>query len=97
MRLYVGFTVYHTIVDPADISRMRTKFGEKLQAIQRAGQLETGGICADNRQGFLVLNVGSEDEAFIALGELADFLVMETHPLISFETLGKYFEEHPPN
>jgi hypothetical protein len=44
-----------------------------------------------------VLNIASEDEAFMALGELADFLVMETHPLISFETLGKYFEEHRPN
>ncbi len=81
----------------AGIGRIRAKFGEKLQAIQQVGQLETGGVFADNRQGFLVLNVASEDEAFMALGELDDFLVMETHPLIPFETLGRYFEEHPPN
>ncbi len=97
MRLYVGFTVFQTIVDPADIGRIRAKFGEKLQEMQQAGQLETGGIFADNRQGFVVLNVASEEEAFMLLGELADFLVMETHPLVSFETLGKYFAEHPPN
>ena len=97
MRLYVGFTVFQTIVDPADIGRIRVKFGEKLQAMQRAGKLESGGVFADNRQGFVVLNVASEDEVFMLFGEIADFCVMETHPLVSFETLGKYFAEHPPS
>lgn len=44
----------------------------------------------------MVLNVASEDEAFALLNEIADFCVMDTHPLISSETLGKYFAEHPP-
>ncbi len=81
----------------ADIGRIRAKFGEKMQEMQRAGTLETGGIFADSRQGFVVLNVASEDEVFMLLGEIADFCVMETHPLVSFETLGRYFAEHPPN
>jgi len=95
MRLYVGFQVFQSIVDPADIVRIRSKFGDKLQEMQKSGQLETGGIFAENRQGFVVLNVPSEDAAFSLLGELADFLIMETHPLVSFETLGRYFAEHP--
>jgi hypothetical protein len=97
MRLYVGFTVFQTIVDPADIGRIRAKFGEKMQEMQQTGKLETGGIFADSRQGFVVLNVAAEDEVFMLLGEIADFCVMETHPLVSFETLGRYFAEHPPN
>jgi hypothetical protein len=97
MRLYVGFTVFQSIVDPADIGRVRAKFGEKMQAMQQTGRLQTGGVFADNRQGFVVLDVASEDEAFMLLNEIADFCVMETHPLVSFETLGKYFAEHPPN
>lgn len=95
MRLYVGFTAFQTYIDPADIGRLRAKVGEKVQEWQQAGKLETGGIFAGNRQGFVVLSVVSEDEAFELLGDLADFAVVETHPLVSFETLGRFFAEHP--
>jgi len=97
MRLYVGFTVFQTFIDPADISRLRAKVGAKVQEWQQAGKLETGGIFAGNRKGFVVLNVGSEVEAFESLGDIADFAVIETHPLVPFETLGKFFAEHPVN
>jgi hypothetical protein len=97
MRLYVGFTAFQTFIDPADISRLRAKVGAKVQEWQQAGKLETGGIFAGNRQGFVVLNVGSEVEAFELLGDIADFAVIETHPLVAFETLGKFFAEHPLN
>jgi hypothetical protein len=95
MRLYVGFTAFQTYIEPADIGRLRAKVGEKVQAWQQAGKLETGGIFAGNRKGFVVLDVASEDEAFELLGDIADFAVVETHPLVSFETLGKFFAEHP--
>ncbi len=97
MRLYVGFTVFQTLVDPPDINRARAKFGEKMQEMQQAGKIDSGGAFAGKRQGFMVLNVGSEDEAFILLAELADFCEMETYPLVSFETLGKYLAENPLN
>jgi hypothetical protein len=44
---------------------------------------------------FAVLNVASEDEAFEVLGDIADFAVIETHPLVCFDTLGKFFAEPP--
>jgi muconolactone delta-isomerase len=95
MRLFVGFTAFQTFIDPADINRLRAKVGGKVQEWQQAGKLETGGIFAGNRKGFVVLNVDSEDEAFELLGDIADFAVVETHPLVAFETLGKFFAEHP--
>jgi hypothetical protein len=95
MRLYVGFTAFQTYIEPADIGRLRAKVGEKVQAWQQAGKLETGGIFAGNRKGFVVLDVASEDEAFELLGDIAAFAVVATHPLVSFETLGKFFAEHP--
>src|SRR5215211_6733180 len=95
MRLYVGFTAFQTYTDPADIARLRAKVGEKVQEWQQAGKLETGGVFAGNRRGFAVLNADSENEAFELLGDIADFAVVETHPLVSFETLGKFFAEHP--
>ncbi len=95
MRLYVGFTAFQTYTAPSDVARLRAKVGEKVQAWQQAGKLETGGIFAGNRKGFAVLNVASEDEAFELLGDLADFAVVDTHPVVSFETLGRFFAEHP--
>lgn len=68
MRLYVGFKVFETIVDPADINRARATFGEKMQVI--GPKLEASGVFAGKRQGFMVLNVASEDEAFSLLAEL---------------------------
>lgn len=95
MRLYVGFTAFQTYVDPADVGRLRAKIGEKVQEWQQAGKLETGGIFAGNRKGFVVLDVDSEEDAFFLLGDLADFVVVETYPVVSFETLGKFFAEQP--
>lgn len=95
MRLYVGFTAFQSCIAPADIDRLRAKIGQKVQEWQQAGKLETGGIFAGRRQGFVVLDVASEDEAFELLGDIADFAVVDTHPLTSFETLGKFFAENP--
>ncbi len=97
MRLYVGFTAFQTYIDPADVGRLRAKIGEKVGEWEQAGKLEIGGIFAGNRQGFAVLNVSSEVEAFELLGDMADFAAVETHPLVSFETLGSFFAEHPPS
>jgi hypothetical protein len=97
MRLYVGFTAFQTYIDPADVGRLRAKIGEKVQEWQESGKFETGGIFSGNRKGFAVLNVASEEEAFLLLGDIADFAVVETYPLVSFETLGKFFAEQPPN
>ena len=69
MRLFVGFKVFETLVDPADIKRARETFGEKMQVI--GPKLEASGIFAGKRQGFMVMDVASEDEAFLLLAELA--------------------------
>ena len=47
--------------------------------------------------GFAVLNVASEGEAFELLGDMADFAAIDTHPLVSFETLGEFFAQHAPS
>ena len=93
MRLYVGFKVFETLIDPGDINRARATFGEKMQVI--GPKLETSGVFAGKRQGFMVLNAASEDEAFSLLAELADFCDMDVYPLASFDTLAKYLAENP--
>lgn len=93
MRLFVGFKVFETVIDPGDINRARATFGEKMQVI--GPKLEASGVFAGKRQGFMVLNADSEDEVFLLLAELGDFCDMDVYPLASFETLGKYLAESP--
>ena len=88
MRLYVGFKVFETVIDPDDIKRARATFGEKMQVI--GPKLEASGVFVGKRQGFMVLDATSEDEAFSLLAELADYCEIDVYPLASFETLGKY-------
>ena len=92
MKLYVGFKVFESLVDPSDINRARAKFGEKMQVI--GPKLEASGVFVGKRQGFMVLDAASEDEAFSLFAELADFADIDVHPVASFETLGKYLAEH---
>ena len=93
MRLYVGFKVFETLIDPGDINRARATFGEKMQVI--GPKLEASGVFAGKRQGFMVLDAASEDEVFLLLAELGDFCDMDVYPLASFETLGKYLAANP--
>ena len=97
MRLYCGFKAFETLISPNDVGRLRAKVGGKVQEWQQQGKLESGGIFAGNRQGFVVLNVDSEEEAFALLGDIADFAVVGTQPLVSFETLGSFFAENQPS
>jgi len=92
MKLYVGFKVYESLVAPGDINRAIATFGEKMQVI--GPKLEASGVFVGKRQGFMVLDAASEDEAFSLLAELADFADIDVYPVASFETLSKYLAGH---
>lgn len=95
MRLFLGFEIFHTYVAPGDITRLRAEVGAVMQEWQQSGRLEAGGVFPGNRRGFAVIKVDSEEDAFDALGNLADFASVETFPVVRFETLGRFFAEHP--
>jgi hypothetical protein len=59
MRLYLRFTAFRTYTDSADIDRLRATVGGKVQELQQAGKLETGGIFAGNLAGLVVLDVAA--------------------------------------
>jgi len=92
MKLYVEFKVFESVVAPDDINRAIATFGEKMQVI--GPKLESSGVFVGKRQGFMVLDVGSEDEAFSLFAELADFADIDVSPVASFETLSKYLAQH---
>jgi len=85
LRIYVGFKVFDTLIDPAAINRARAVFGEKMQVI--GPKLQDSGVFAGKREGFMLLDVASQDEAFALFAELADFCEIEIHLVSSFEVL----------
>ncbi len=92
MKLFVGFNVFESVTEPAEINRIREVFGKKMAVI--GPKLEGSGVFVGRRSGFMVLSVDSEDEAFTLLAELADFCNLDVVPLASFDTLGRYLAEN---
>ena len=56
-------------------------------------KLEASGVFAGKRQGVMVLNVASEDDAFSLRARRAAFRDIDAYPVTSPETLGKYLAE----
>lgn len=94
MKLFVRFGVFDTITRDADVSHLRQVFGEQVQRIIASGKMEAGGIFADARAGYLILNIDSPEELMDLLGgAMIDHCRVETHPLMSFEKLAEFFQK----
>lgn len=92
MRFHVTITSFEGITGDAEVQALRHMIGSKIQQIQQSGKLVDGGSFADRRSGYFVLDVGSATELFTLLVPLHDFCHIETHPVVSFETLGAFFQ-----
>lgn len=75
---------------------LRRPWTHRLNRMNRVGHQHRGQHDPDDRVAAR-LNVAREDEAFELRGDIPDFAVADGHPLVTFETLGKFFAEHPPS
>lgn len=68
---------------------------EKFQKLQASGQLVEGGLLADERGGFLVMEGETQGQIESLLAGLFDLerLEMEIHPILSFAHLDLLFRE----
>lgn len=68
---------------------------EKFQRLQASGRLVEGGLLADERGGFLVMEGETQGQVESVLAELFDLerLTMEIHPILSFTHLDMLFRE----
>ena len=87
--------VRNTIVGD-DVRRLRGDVGKAIQRITTSDKLGAGGGVAGRRMPFLLLEVDSSEELMELLGsEMIGNMKCEIHPVVSFETLGKFISEHP--
>lgn len=96
MRILVTLEVFDTIVGDAEERRVREAVGGGLQKAEASDKVTESGVYADARGGFLLVNVdsGAELQDLLGPGILQNCHV-ETHPIVSAEELGAYFERHP--
>jgi muconolactone delta-isomerase len=95
MQFLVIAEVRDTIVGDA-VRRLRQDVATAIQRIQASGKLRAGGVLAGRRMPFLLLEVDSSEELLELLGtEMMDNMQCNVYPVASFESLGKFFEEHP--
>jgi hypothetical protein len=79
-----------------DVRRLRKEVGVAIQRIQASGKMTAGGVLGGRRMPFMLLEVESTEELMELLGnEMIDNLQCEVYPVASFESLGKFFAEHP--
>jgi len=82
---------------PEQMVRLREVFGEQIAKIQASGKLESAGIYADDRGGYMIIDVNNSAELLDLLGgAMLDRCNITTHPIVTTEELGEYFKNNPP-
>lgn len=96
MKVMVLFSAYESIVGVREVAHLRKCVGECVRRVSASGKMESGGVFADRRGGYMILNVKEPDE-FLDLfrGDLLDNMKIEIHPIYTFEALGAFFDKHP--
>ncbi|MEO2002525.1 MAG: DUF3303 family protein [Candidatus Poribacteria bacterium] len=94
MKLHVNWNLFETVTGSALVGEVRQQVGPLIGKLTESGKMESHGVYADGRGGFIVLNVDSADEVLALLYPLHDFATIETRPIVSFQELGEFFESH---
>ena len=98
MRMFVKAEVLPTIVGAEQVGPLREAVGRSIGRLQESGKLEAGWVTADGRCPMFIVNVDTAAELQELLGgELIDNCAIETHPILSWEELAAFFENHPPS
>jgi hypothetical protein len=96
MKFLVTFEVFDTIIGD-DVAPLRKAFAKQLDVIVKSGKLVTGGMIADKRGGFFVVEADSGAELMGLLGEgMLDHCHVESHAIYEFEELIEFFKKTAP-
>ncbi len=96
MKFLVTFAVFDTITRNEDVNRIREAVGKQMPHIQNSGKMVDGGMFGDQRGGYFIFDIDKAVDLYDLLGgAILDNCHIESHPLLSFEELGKFFQENP--
>ncbi len=67
-----------------------------VQRFMETGNVESAGVIPGIRGGFIVLNVDSAEELLELVGDAHEVFNVSFDPTVPIETLGEFFQSHPP-
>jgi hypothetical protein len=93
MKFLVTFEVFDTIVGDG-VRPLRAAFGKQLDYVIKSGKMITGGMLADRRGGFFILEAETGFELQSLFGEgMLDHCHVECHAIYEFEELMEFFKK----
>ena len=91
MQMLIECRAFETIVGDM-VAKLQHDVGATLQRVTTSGKMVAGGVFADGRGIFLLMNITEPSDLFDLLGvEIYDSCRIDIHPIISFEKLGEFF------
>jgi hypothetical protein len=95
MQFLVIGEVRDTVVGAEAVRRIRENVGKTIQKAKASGKMQAGGILGGKRMPFMLIEADSSEELLELLADVIDDIQFDVYPVLSFETLGKFFAEHP--
>ena len=92
MKFHVEMIVRETF-EPWNAVKVQKYLSGQLEKIMKSGKVKDYGIYADDRGAYFILDVNTSEELFELVGPVVDAMHLKTHPCISVEALGKFFED----
>ena len=86
MLMFVKLEVKNSLVGPL-VPETRMRAGKAISPIMQSGKAVSSGLFADQRGGFILLDVDSVDELAEMLAPMLDGFDLETHPVVPLESL----------
>jgi hypothetical protein len=92
MQFHVTIRVHDGILLEQDRT-LRQVIGPRLQHVMESGKVQAGGLLADRRGAFFVLDFGAPEEFYDLFGpEVYGTCAVEAQPVIPFEKAGELFQ-----
>lgn len=95
MNVFARIEVFDNMLDTNELNKIRGAFKEVTGNWMNTGKLVYSGVFANRRGGIFILDVKDSEELFTLVAPIIDYVKIETEPLVSLETLGKYFQNNP--
>lgn len=95
MKFFIKFKAQRTITDRPDIKVLKDEFEKAMDQIFASDKAVHIGMFADQRGGYMVLDVQSSEQLLNLLGPtFLDFFDLEVHPLVAFDAMREFFQKN---
>ena len=78
---------------PTEAPQVREISVKHINAIMKSGKVKVSGLYADERGGFFVIDVDTPEELLRLLAPIIDVIAINSHPILSIDSLQKMFQE----